>query len=101
METTMNMHFDLEPPPLSTDAYLQARSRRGRTFGKSIRRGVGWIAGSMRRAWETAGIWLVRRHVMRELQMLDDHMLADIGVGRSEIERTVRHGHPRRRFISQ
>ena len=81
----MNVHFDLEPP-LFSDAYLQARSgrRRSRTFGKSIYV-VHRIAGSMRRVWMMFGIWLVHRHVMRELQMLDDRMLADIGIGRSEI----------------
>jgi uncharacterized protein YjiS (DUF1127 family) len=31
------------------------------------------------------GIWLVRRHAMRALQMLDDRTLADIGVRRGEI----------------
>ena len=49
------------------------------------------------------GIWLVRRHVMRELQMLDDRMLADIGIGRSEISalahRAVRCGTVRRKDL--
>jgi uncharacterized protein YjiS (DUF1127 family) len=101
METTMNMHFNPEPPPLSGDAYRQARSRRARAFGRSKRRGIGRIADTMRRVWRMFGIWLVRRHVTRELQMLPDHMLADIGVRRGEIpgiaRRVALHGIIRRK----
>ena len=33
---------------------------------------------------------------MRRLREFDDHLLRDIGVGRSEIERVVRSGRPQR-----
>ncbi len=57
-----------------------------------------------------AGVWLRRigaaiasglytaimesryRHAARQLQMLDDHMLRDIGITRGEINSVVRHG---------
>jgi uncharacterized protein YjiS (DUF1127 family) len=89
METTMNTHFHPEPPPLSADAHLQTRNGGARTFGKSIRRGVRRTTIAMRRAWEMFGIWLVRRHAMREFRMLDDRMLADIGIARSEISALI------------
>jgi uncharacterized protein YjiS (DUF1127 family) len=93
----MNMHFNPEPPPqLSSDPQLQARRRRDRSFDKPVLRRIGRIAGTLRRVWKAFGIWLVRRHAMRALQMLDDRTLADIGVRRSEIPgiatRVARHG---------
>ena len=36
------------------------------------------------------------RSGMRRLRGVDDHLLRDIGVGRSEIERVVRNGRPSR-----
>jgi uncharacterized protein YjiS (DUF1127 family) len=83
---TMNVHFNLASQPLSDDAHLRTRSNRA--LGKSIRHDVDWIAGSIRHAWEMFATWLVRRHVRRGfqmLEMLDDRMLADIGIRRSEI----------------
>jgi uncharacterized protein YjiS (DUF1127 family) len=85
METTMNMHFNPAPPPLSSDTQLQAASTHERTFDKPVLRGIGRIAGTLRRVGKVFGIWLVRRHAMRALQMLDDRTLADIGVRRGEI----------------
>jgi uncharacterized protein YjiS (DUF1127 family) len=43
-------------------------------------------------AWERQ----VRRHI-RELERMDDWMLRDMGLGRSEIETVVRHGHAAKR----
>jgi uncharacterized protein YjiS (DUF1127 family) len=45
------------------------------------------FSGAVRHATEE---WIVRRAVA-ELQALDDHMLQDIGLTRSEIESCVRH----------
>lgn len=36
--------------------------------------------------------WLRRQSDIRKLQALDDHLLEDIGIARSEISRAVRHG---------
>lgn len=45
------------------------------------------LARAVARAWSEA-------RALRAMQSLDDAMLADIGVGRSEIEDAVRHGRP-------
>jgi uncharacterized protein YjiS (DUF1127 family) len=87
----MSMHVAIEPPVLWPDADLQARRQRTRSIGKSIRRGARALGGSVRPICEMLGAWLVRRRLTRDLQILDDRMLADIGVTRSDIAALVRH----------
>ncbi|NJM35478.1 MAG: DUF1127 domain-containing protein [Rhodomicrobium sp.] len=38
------------------------------------------------------GLWQSRREAIAQLQQLDDYMLADIGIPRSQIEFAVRNG---------
>jgi uncharacterized protein YjiS (DUF1127 family) len=51
------------------------------TLAELVRRGVEWLVTKRR----------IRRG-MNELSALDDRMLADIGLSRSGIDYTVRHG---------
>lgn len=39
--------------------------------------------------WQTYRKWKTRRRYVRELRALNDHILKDIGVARSEIRRVV------------
>jgi len=52
------------------------------------------LAGALR---NTAEEWIIRRAI-DELSALDDRMLRDIGLTRSEIESTVRWGRRRRPY---
>jgi len=80
----MNMHFNPERS-FSVAAHVQAPSLHHRSVGRTIRGGAGWLAASTRRCYQSFAAWLVRRHLMRDLQSLDDRMLADIGISRSDI----------------
>jgi uncharacterized protein YjiS (DUF1127 family) len=80
----MNMHFNPERS-FSITAQLHAPSPRHRAVGRTIRGGAGRLAASTRRRYRSFAAWLVRRHLTRDLQSLDDRMLADIGISRSDI----------------
>ncbi len=54
----------------------------------SRRRIVESIAEAARRIAEAASNAYQRRKLMRELEMLDDHMLRDIGLHRTELRRS-------------
>jgi uncharacterized protein YjiS (DUF1127 family) len=84
----MNMHFDPERP-FPSRAHLQTRSSRHRAVGKTIRDVAGQLAASMRRLAGAFAAWLVRRHLTQDLHALDDRMLADIGISRSDIAAIV------------
>jgi uncharacterized protein YjiS (DUF1127 family) len=85
----MTMTIDVLPSPLPTDRYLRARSHRG----NAIRHAARALATAMRKAWAMFGHWSLRRRTVRELQMLEDHRLADIGIRRADIETRLRmHG---------
>ena len=80
----MNMHVDPERS-FSVAAHVQAPSLRHRAAGRTIRGGAGRLAASTRRRYRSFAAWLVRRHLTRDLESLDDRMLADIGISRSDI----------------
>jgi uncharacterized protein YjiS (DUF1127 family) len=84
LETAMNMHFKPERP-FSLAAHLQMPGPRHRAVGGTIRGGGRWLAASIRRRYRSFAAWLVRRHLARDLQSLDDRTLADIGIARSDI----------------
>jgi uncharacterized protein YjiS (DUF1127 family) len=48
-----------------------------------------WAAAEASRRWRTFVDWRRRRTAIRELGALDDRMLKDIGLGRSEIESAI------------
>jgi uncharacterized protein YjiS (DUF1127 family) len=50
------------------------------------------LTSSIRRLVATLGERRRLRRAERDLETLDDHMLRDIGIGRSEIRRAVRSG---------
>ena len=60
------------------------RSQLGRVGGAS--RALDY---SVRRIGDVVLKWLQRRRERRHLEMLDDHMLKDIGVTRADVEREV------------
>ncbi len=76
----------------SREIEIRARQARSETLGKMI----GWLA------WQPVVVakrwildyrdWRTRRDAVRELQSLDNRMLRDLGVGRSEIEWRVAGG---------
>lgn len=80
----MTMHFNPERS-FSLAAQLQAPGQRHRAVGRTIRGGAGRLAASARRRYRVFATWLVRRHLTRDLQSLDDRALADIGISRSDI----------------
>ena len=84
----MNMHFNPERS-FSCAAHLQAPSLPHRAVGRTIRGAAAWLAASTRRRYRSFAAWLVRRHLTRDLQSLDDRLLADIGISRSDIEAIV------------
>jgi uncharacterized protein YjiS (DUF1127 family) len=92
----------IEPPDLQPSSYelhLHARHRRSRLINKLTRRYVrkltNWLGNLAHRAAQLAYNltveWRLRRNI-DALQKLDDRALADMGLGRSEIERVVRSG---------
>jgi len=79
----MNMHLNPERS-FSVAAQVQAPSQHHRAVDRTIG-GTGRLAASTRRHYRSFAAWLVRRHLTRDLQSLDDRMLADIGISRSDI----------------
>lgn len=63
--------------------YLEAR----RLF--QGRRRVGAAAGGVRRPFAKLHAWRTRRRAVRDLEALDDRLLADIGLTRAEIRPLV------------
>jgi uncharacterized protein YjiS (DUF1127 family) len=46
-------------------------------------------AGFLRKAWRRAGQWWHNKRAIAQLEALDDRMLKDIGIERSQIESAV------------
>jgi uncharacterized protein YjiS (DUF1127 family) len=75
----------------------QARERAHELRAQLLREFSGWL---VRRSGETLQrfrVWRQRRKATRELQGLDNRMLHDLGIARSEIEYLVAGGDPERR----
>jgi uncharacterized protein YjiS (DUF1127 family) len=72
--------------PVARRAGLSADSRLA-ALASPIKQGIAWI-GSRRQL----------RRSIKELLALDDRMLRDIGLRRSEVEYTVRYGRPLDRY---
>jgi uncharacterized protein YjiS (DUF1127 family) len=66
---------------------LHERIARGRGL---IRTTAAWVTVAAGSAWRSYAAWRKRRAAIRELRALDDRMLKDIGLGRSEIESAIR-----------
>lgn len=63
------------------------------TYSRSLpqRNDAAWVLAILKLAHETLKAWRIRR-ATEKLQGLDDRMLRDIGIGRADIDRAVRHG---------
>lgn len=48
------------------------------------RRALGWVRGTLRRVADTLALWHFRARSRRELEQLEDRLLKDAGVDRSE-----------------
>jgi len=80
---------------------LRRQSRRGRIARRAIARLLA-VLKAIEAAIEAE---VAARHAMTELATMNDHMLRDLGITRSEIERTVRRSRARigtdyERFLS-
>ncbi len=54
------------------------------------------LAATLSRWAGACTVWLERRRAVRELAAMDDRMLKDLGIHRSDIERLVHDGDPKR-----
>jgi uncharacterized protein YjiS (DUF1127 family) len=87
------------PQPSSYDLHCRARRERSYLMGTFVRRAIGVLLQGLGTltSWGVRGVrtlvtqWRLRRAV-RALQALNDRALADLGVGRGEIESAVRRG---------
>ncbi len=58
---------------------------------------LGRLHGTASSCWQAYVRWRDRRVALHHLALLDDRMLKDIGISRSEIEWALYHGRPVRR----
>ena len=79
-------------------AIVQAHALRA----QMLRDFAGWLVNgpaALARKWSRAvGAWWAQRSAVRELQGLDNRLLHDMGIARSEIEYLVAGGDPERRL---
>jgi uncharacterized protein YjiS (DUF1127 family) len=67
----------------------EARSRAMRDFFDVLSRPMSSLAALVRRSARAYATWRLRRQAIGELGSLDDRMLKDFGISRSEIEAVV------------
>ena len=98
--------------PSAHELHMRARREQAQVvnafLSDAARTFVGWLGILVRNAVMLArqliAEWRLRRDI-RMLQQLHDRELTDMGLGRGEIERVVRHGrnpraaHVRRRYV--
>jgi uncharacterized protein YjiS (DUF1127 family) len=73
---------------LMLEAYV--RGQRDAVIGGAILRGVKGLASLVARAAFAVTEWYKSKLASQELMSLDDRLLADIGISRSDIEAAVR-----------
>ena len=103
--------FGFEPSmsrPSAHEFHMRARREQAQVvnafLSDAARTFVGWLgflaSSGMKLARQLAAESRLRRDI-RMLQQLHDRDLSDMGLGRGEIERVVRHGKPRAARVRQ
>jgi uncharacterized protein YjiS (DUF1127 family) len=94
---------DSEPPPSIHDTQRRARRMRSvlvnafvRSATRALANGLAVLAQSLVRLGRALAAERRRRRAIRRLREFDARLLADIGLGASEIESAVRGGNSRR-----
>ena len=82
--------FDFIVQPTGYLLGLQGRRSRSRMLASRLARTVRMLAASTGVAVDAIATALLRRHVRHALHHLDDRMLADIGLNRSDIDAIAR-----------
>jgi uncharacterized protein YjiS (DUF1127 family) len=72
------------------DAHLEVRARRSRAIGDAVADGLRAFGRLLRDAYAAWQAWRAAREVYESLSELDDRMLHDLGIDRSELSSVAR-----------